>query len=70
MLQVDEHDIYDRLPEWGYAHRSVNHSAGQYARVKMEMVFMKSASTVAWRLTGQPVFPIRKKVLQKVVLRT
>ena len=29
---TDEYDIYDRLPEWGYLHKSVNHSAGEYAR--------------------------------------
>jgi len=29
---TDEYDIYDRLPEWGYLRKSVNHSAGEYAR--------------------------------------
>jgi transposase len=29
---TDEHDIYDRLSEWGYQHKKVNHSAGEYAR--------------------------------------
>ena len=29
---TDEYDIYNRLPEWGYLHKSVNHSAGEYAR--------------------------------------
>lgn len=29
---TDEYDIYNRLPEWGYRHKSVNHSAGEYAR--------------------------------------
>ena len=24
--------IYDRLPAWGYAHKSVNHGAGEFAR--------------------------------------
>jgi len=32
MVYTDEYDIYDRLPEWGYQHKSVNHSAGEYAR--------------------------------------
>ena len=32
MVYSDEYDIYDRLPEWGYQHKSVNHSAGEYAR--------------------------------------
>ena len=31
-LYTDEYDIYNRLPEWGYLHKSVNHSAGEYAR--------------------------------------
>jgi len=29
---TDEYDIYDRLGEWGYLHKKVNHSAGEYAR--------------------------------------
>lgn len=32
MLYTDEYDIYNRLLEWGYEHKSVNHSAGEYAR--------------------------------------
>ena len=31
-LLTDEYDIYHRLPEWGYSHKTVNHSAGEYAR--------------------------------------
>ena len=31
-VYTDEYDIYHRLPEWGYPHKSVNHSAGEYAR--------------------------------------
>jgi transposase-like protein len=31
-LYTDEYDIYNRLPEWGYEHKSANHSAGEYAR--------------------------------------
>jgi transposase len=32
MVYTDEYDIYTRLPEWGYQHKSVNHGAGEYAR--------------------------------------
>ncbi len=32
LLYTDEYDIYTRLEEWGYQHKSVNHSAGEYAR--------------------------------------
>jgi transposase-like protein len=32
LIFTDEYDIYARLPEWGYLHKSVNHSAGEYAR--------------------------------------
>ncbi len=32
MVYTDEYDIYDRLPQWGYAHKTVNHSQGEYAR--------------------------------------
>ena len=29
---TDEYDIYARLPAWGYDHRTVCHSRGEYAR--------------------------------------
>jgi transposase len=32
LIYTDEYDIYSRLTEWGYQHKSVNHSAGEYAR--------------------------------------
>lgn len=32
LIYTDEYSIYDRLPEWGYGHKTVNHSAGEYAR--------------------------------------
>jgi transposase-like protein len=31
-VHTDEYSIYGRLPEWGYGHKTVNHSAGEYAR--------------------------------------
>ncbi len=32
LVYTDEYDIYDRLSEWGYPHKKVNHSLGEYAR--------------------------------------
>ena len=32
LLYTDEYAIYTRLEEWGYQHKTVNHSAGEYAR--------------------------------------
>ena len=32
LIYTDEYDIYARLETWGYAHQSVCHSAGEYAR--------------------------------------
>ena len=29
---IDEYDIYARLQEWGYTHKTVCHSTGEYAR--------------------------------------
>jgi transposase len=29
---TDEYDIYARLPQWGYTHRTVRHAAGEFAR--------------------------------------
>ena len=32
LIHTDEYDIYSRLEQWGYAHESVCHSRGEYAR--------------------------------------
>ncbi len=31
-IYTDEYDIYRRLPDWGFDHRTVCHSRGEYAR--------------------------------------
>lgn len=31
-VYTDEYDIYIRLPDWGYTHKTVCHAAGEYAR--------------------------------------
>ncbi len=31
-LYTDEYNIYNRLESWGYLHKRVNHSTGEYAR--------------------------------------
>lgn len=31
-VYTDEYNIYSRLSKWGYAHKTVNHSHGEYAR--------------------------------------
>lgn len=32
LVYTDEYTIYDSLAAWGYAHKSVCHSVGEYAR--------------------------------------
>ena len=32
MVYTDEYGIYNRLTQWGYGHKTVNHSLGEYAR--------------------------------------
>lgn len=32
LIYTDDYAIYDRLEEWGYAHKSVNHGSGEYVR--------------------------------------
>ena len=32
LIYTDEYDIYARLPEWGFAHQTVCHAKGEYAR--------------------------------------
>jgi transposase len=31
-IYTDEYDIYSRLEQWGYAHKTVCHGRGEYAR--------------------------------------
>jgi transposase-like protein len=31
-VHTDEYNIYDRLPQWGYEHKTVCHGRGEYAR--------------------------------------
>lgn len=32
LIYTDEYNIYARLTQWGYLHKTVNHSEGEYAR--------------------------------------
>ena len=32
LIYTDEYNIYNRLKEWGFEHKTVNHSSGEYAR--------------------------------------
>lgn len=32
LINTDEYDIYSRLKDWGYDHKTVCHSDGEYAR--------------------------------------
>jgi len=32
LIYTDEYNIYARLLEWGYSHKTVNHGQGEYAR--------------------------------------
>jgi len=32
LIFTDKYDIYNRLPDWGYDHKTVCHSRGEYAR--------------------------------------
>jgi len=32
LVYTDEYDIYNRLSQWGYGHKTVNHGQGEYAR--------------------------------------
>ena len=32
LIYTDEYNIYSRLVQWGYSHKTVNHSQGEYAR--------------------------------------
>lgn len=32
LIYTDEYAIYSRLEDWGYSHKTVNHSTGEYAR--------------------------------------
>jgi transposase len=32
LIYTDEYNIHGRLEQWGYQHKSVNYSAGEYTR--------------------------------------
>ena len=32
LMHTDEYDVYARLAAWGYGHRTVCHTRGEYAR--------------------------------------
>jgi transposase-like protein len=32
LIYTDEYNIYGRLEQWGYEHKTVNHSSGEFAR--------------------------------------
>ena len=32
LIHTDEYDVYARLKEWGYGHKTVCHARGEYAR--------------------------------------
>jgi transposase-like protein len=32
LMHTDEYDVYARLEEWGYGHKTVCHARGEYAR--------------------------------------
>ena len=32
LIFTDEYDVYARLEQWGFRHKTVNHAAGDYAR--------------------------------------
>ena len=32
LVHTDEYDVYTRLEEWGYGHKTVCHARGEYAR--------------------------------------
>ena len=32
LVHTDEHDVYARLEDWGYRHKTVCHARGEYAR--------------------------------------
>ncbi|MCP4747241.1 MAG: transposase [Desulfobacteraceae bacterium] len=32
LIYTDQYAIYDRLENWGYEHKSVNHGSGEFAQ--------------------------------------
>jgi hypothetical protein len=51
VVYTDEYDIYGRLPEWGYAHRTVCHAAGESPGTRTGMGSARCTST-RWRGPG------------------
>jgi hypothetical protein len=45
LIHTDEYDIYARLENWGYGHKTVCHAHGEYARDDDGDGFSRSTST-------------------------
>ena len=56
LVYTDEYDIYARLDEWGYGHKTVCHARGEYARDDDGDGFCESTST-PWRGSGRCCAP-------------
>ncbi len=52
VVYTDEYDIYARLPQWGYTHRTVCHAAGEFARETTATGSARCTST-RWRGSGR-----------------
>ena len=42
LVHTDEYDIYSRLEEWGYRHKTVCHGKGEYAATRTATASMRS----------------------------
>ncbi|MFC5360274.1 transposase [Azospirillum himalayense] len=56
LIHTDEYDIYARLEDWGYSHKSVCHSRGEYARDDDGDGFCEVQST-PWKASGRCCSP-------------
>jgi transposase-like protein len=59
LVYTDEYDIYARLEDWGYGHKSVCHAWGEYARRAIQF-WMGLAETLVERV--QHIVVIVKRV--------
>jgi transposase len=69
LIYTDEYTIYDRLKQWGYLHKSVNHGKNEFARDEDGDGFCEvHVNTIegAWSLLG--ILNINSLVLEFCII--
>jgi hypothetical protein len=73
LVNTDEYVIYNRLPEWGYDHKTVCHAAGEYAGDEEWGPFLRSPCQYPRKVFGHfyaPGFGHMEESLRRIYRAT